>query len=302
MDLSQEQRISTDMVNLSIPEIFCIIQGPIEERHSDVSFDPKASLFDLVRKTTSAGARVVVSSWEGHLTKKDIQVLEGLNATVILSKHFVPPQGDHIDSRIRKLSNKALMYYSLKAGLDYVGKNCENSENCFVVKIRSDIDLNVQKIVDFIQSNNSILKGRFLIQYFDPFVFGLKSMRIPDFWFGGYFDEVSKLVSALCHNACAGKSFSLLSHYDISLTLLSSMGFVHVKYVLGLEQDRFTHPKSKFVAMLHYSLRIINSVIFNFTLVDKFILAGRDIEMSIVWRGRIFYKDEPFMFNKRFFN
>jgi hypothetical protein len=301
MELSYEQRISTDMVNISTPEIFFIIQGPVEERTSDVSYDPKASLLNLVCKTMNTGVQVVVSSWDGHLNREDIQVIEGLGATVILSKKFIPPGGGDIDTRIRKLANKALMYYTTKVGLEYVNKNSKNSENCFVVKVRSDVDLDVQKIVDCIRSNNSILKGRFLIQYFEPLAFGLKSMRIPDFWFGAYFNDINKLVTILSDKACAGNSFSLLSHYDFSLSLLSSLGFKHVKYVLGLEQFRFTHPESKSKAFLHYLLRFINSIIFNFRVVDRFVLGTRDIEMSIVWRGRIFYKDEMFSFKKRFF-
>ena len=286
------------MVNLSKPEIFFIIQGPIEERTSDISYDPKASLLGLVRKTIKTGARVVFSGWVGDLKKEDIKIIEDLGAAIILSKKFVPYGGDHIDSRIRKLSNKALMYHTIKQGLKYVGENSKNSENCFVVKIRSDIDLDVQKIVDLIGMYYLNLKGRFLIQYFEPLFLGLKSMRIPDFWFGGYYKDINILLTELSNRASAGRSFPVVSHYDFSLALLSSLGFKHVQYVLGLEYLRFTHPKAKLKSFIHYLLRFINSAIFNYAALDLFFTGTRDIEMSIIWRGRNFYKDELFSFNK----
>ena len=86
-----------------------------------------------------------------------------------------------------------------------------------------------------------------------------------------------------------------------NLLLLLSIGFKHVEYDLGLEQYRITEPKSRCKAILQYLLRFINSILFSCIVINKFIFAVRDIEMSIVWQGKIFYKEELFSFNKRIF-
>ena len=284
------------------PKIIFVIQGPIEFRSTDVDFDPKQTLINLVKKMVAADAHVVVSSWLGGLSESDILGIESLGAKVFNSTKFMPPGGDHADERIRKLSNKAFMYYTLDIGLNYIYKQFSDLSNCYVIKVRSDIDFDVAKLIQFVSLNKDNLRERILVQYFEPLLPGLHSMRIPDFWFGGYFHEIFKLNGLLLKKALEGRSFSNVSHYDISLSILYRRGLKYVEHVKLIEDLRLLRPALRWNLLLHYLFRVTNNLIFNLINRKYFVPCDRDIEMSIIWRGRLFYKDELNSFNKRYFH
>lgn len=284
------------------PKIIFVVQGPVESRSTDVDFDPNQSLIDLVNKMVGAGADVVVSTWHGGLSESEISAIERMGSKVLNSTRFMPPDGDSADERIRKLSNKALMYYTLEAGLKFIDKQFGDLNNCFVIKVRSDMDFDVVKLIDFVNLNKDNLNKRILVQYFEPFLFGLHSMRIPDFWFGGYFYDISGLNRLLLKKALEGRSFSNVSHYDISLSLLYKRGLKYVRYTKFIEDKRFLRPDDKFNFLLHNLFRFLNTLIFNLINLRYFVPCDRAIEMSIKWRGRIFYLDELTSFYKRYFH
>lgn len=194
------------------------------------------------------------------------------------------------------------MYHTTVQGIKFIETHLTKPESTYVVKIRTDIDIDINMIIRHIERNyTSRLQTGILIQYLEPFLLHLSSMRIPDFWYGGMFKDFKNLNDLLYQRAKNGVSFSFLSHYDISLAFLWLQNIKSVNHVQKLEKQKILKPKNIFVKIVHAILRTYHTIIFNKISNNYFHLCDCEVEKSIIWRGRIFYKLELHSFNKRKF-
>lgn len=283
-------------------KIVFIIQGPVSNRDTDIDFNPYVSLQNLIKKIVKLDAYVILSTWDTDLDKEQVAELKRLGAHIILNKKISAPYTNSENKIIKHLANKFFMYHTTVEGIKFIKNNLTNLESTYVVKIRSDVEVDINMIVRHIEKNyTSQLQSGILIQYLEPFLPHLSSMRIPDFWYGGIFKDFKILNDLLYERAKNGKSFSFLSHYDISLAFLYLQNIVSVNHVKNLEEQKMLNPKNIFFRVFHTILRIYHTFIFNKIYNNYFHLCDREVEKSIIWRGRIFYQLELNSFNKRKF-
>lgn len=278
-----------------------IIQGPVSIRDTDVNFNPYDSIQNLIKKILKFDAQVILSTWHDDLDEEQVAELERLGAHIILNEKISAPYTNHENKIIKHLANKFFMYHTTFEGIKFIEKNLTSLEETYVVKIRSDIEVDINMIIRHIERNYlSRLHTGILIQYLEPLLLNLSSMRIPDFWYGGMFKDFKILNELLHKRAKNGTSFSFLSHYDISLAFLYLNNIKSVTLVQNLEIQKILNPKI-FVRISHAALRLYHTILFNKIYNKYFHLCDREVEKSIIWRGRLFYEVEQNSFNKRKF-
>ena len=197
------------------------------------------------------------------------------------------------------LNNKAKQYLSFLAGINEIK---DKLTDVFIVKIRSDITLNLDRMLREIKNKNADL----IFQYFCAFSLKCKIpyAYLPDFWFAGKGEILKDIFENLYIDSISDAALQkTLAHYDIALGIIS---YYHPNTRLLTDKLKKMFPEKslkeyiiKFFSSFKYVYlkKIMSNLIFHFIqlyfilkfnrliLRKKILTCSKDVEYSIIWRG-----------------
>ena len=195
------------LVSVSKLKIGVVIQGPIlsigvtGENSELVKFDSSDTVVLQYKAAQLLDCEVVVVTWEGEDTSK----LNGIREIDILKlEDYKHSFKNNFKNQYFSGKNKFRQFSSTLNGVEELGNRGCN----FIVKIRTDQFLDLQKLITFIETSPDIMAQNSI---FVPFLNPLMPNYVNDFYFCG----TKKSMSIFCENFILSKELHQNVHRDI---------------------------------------------------------------------------------------
>lgn len=291
-----------------------------------VNFNSEATILKNVKQLKKLGIhKIVYSGWTTDVTSEFKKKLTRLGVKAIVSdpssaKSYKRTGGNlyrlkdsNLDSNPLFYDNRIKQYYSFLRGLDRLKEEYDDLSNLIVIKMRSDIELDFNTLVNFICSNkNLIKKGSLIIQYLTTFknCGTIFQLHFPDFWFVSNGKTLKDIFEELYFRDLAGKYFSASPHEDIFCSIINQ-NYPFLVSILSFSFPLTTHtelPLSELIRLCflngrfkfckdilkrfnYYFFHIFSSLIILRLYQNKRIIpAPKEVEYSIKWRGDLYLR------------
>lgn len=232
-------------------KIYVIIQGPVlskgrnfktsiqiltKEFNSDeelvVTFNSSQTIIENSEQLIKKGINVIYSGWEKECPETLKQKLIKKGVTVILSDPNKAPSSLKESGSFRHslkkgnpilMDNRIKQYFSLLEGLNSISDELSKT---IIIKIRSDISLNFDRLIEELKNKQTIIENNaIIVQHFStPPVssFYRKNIRgVPDFWFVGKGNVLKKIFQDLCYRSINNKEHSHSPHTAITIGIVN---------------------------------------------------------------------------------